>query len=237
MRLLKKEELSIAKSNDKAKEIAEGLKISRRVDSLRELQVNEEATLEKWRSETIVSISKEIEQGIAERDEILNRIVELKTQLASMLPEMATEREKLSLLRKELEEKELSLKEKEHEINLKEIDIALVLKNSMESEQRAVTHEKIAEDLHRKAKGIEEDASNSLKRAEIIENNAIVAEQTIKESLSLRDNELTLKEKEVLDREELVNYKEKELKVKEIRLVDREKTLERELERIRKNRL
>lgn len=237
MRLLKKEELSVAKANDKAKEIAEGLKISRRVDALRELHANEEAMLEKFRIETLTSTQKEIDESIVKRDELIAQVKELEEKLSRLSPKMASTRSELLALKNELADKAKEIQKKSKEIDLKEIDIALILKNSLESEQRAVTHENLTEEIHKKAKEIEEYALNVLKRAEIIEVNALKSKAEAEKAISLRDNDLVSKEKEVLDREELVSYKEKELRMKEVRLIDREKTLERELERIRQNRL
>ena len=56
IKLLSKSEIDKAKNADKAKEIAEGLKISRKVDSLRELMADEEKALEKFRSESLFAI-------------------------------------------------------------------------------------------------------------------------------------------------------------------------------------
>ena len=50
MRLLEKSEIAKAKAVDRSKEISEGLKISKRVDSLRELASREEQTLDMVRT-------------------------------------------------------------------------------------------------------------------------------------------------------------------------------------------
>ena len=75
LKLLSKSEIDTAKNLDRSREVAEGLKLSRRVDGLRELASKEEQMLEKHRTETLASISKEISDLNADKEVLLAELI------------------------------------------------------------------------------------------------------------------------------------------------------------------
>lgn len=78
LKLLSKNEIAKAKSEERAREIAEGLKISRKVDSLRELQADEERNLFKWRDQTLKAIGDEIDKLLRKKEKLEAEIKELE---------------------------------------------------------------------------------------------------------------------------------------------------------------
>jgi hypothetical protein len=237
IRLLKKSELATAQSLDRSREIAEGLKISRKVDNLRELQANEEQTLEKFRVETLTAIQAEISGFVASKEALVSEVRELQKKLDGMLPSMAVKRNDLNALKIELEKREKEIGEKTENLNLLEIDIAIALKNAEDSLKRRNTHEEIAKNLHKTAVDKEEEAKGVLTNARITEERALQLQKDVEQSLSLREQGVSEKENMVKAQlEDNLNIS-RELEQEKIRLADQRGTLERALERIRQNRL
>ena len=78
MKLLPKSDIAKAKSVDKQREIDEGMKLAKRVDSLREVAAAEEASLKKFRSETLGAINTEITANATKRDELTQEVQSLE---------------------------------------------------------------------------------------------------------------------------------------------------------------
>lgn len=74
LKLLKKSEVDRLKAQERQREIAEGMKIAGRIDALRRTQAEEEASLEKFRRETVEHINNEIVETI-ERLNLLKKEV------------------------------------------------------------------------------------------------------------------------------------------------------------------
>ena len=70
MKLLKKSEINTLKAQERKAEIDQGLKLSRRVDVLRETAAQEEASLEAFRRSSIKAINEEIKQLTYVRDSL-----------------------------------------------------------------------------------------------------------------------------------------------------------------------
>lgn len=237
MRLLPKSEIDRLKQQEKNLEIQEGLKLSRRVDSLRKMASEQEVNLDSFRGASLEAINKEITSLTEIRDKKQKEVDKLENKLSSMLPEMATEREKLSKQAKSLDKREKVVKEKEEQADLKEIDVALALKNAGDAVIRQESHEKIAEKLHLDAEKDKEEASNRLSSAKQTEKNALKLRKDTEIELELRINAVSEKEKQSEAREVQNNQTSKELEAEKIRLADMRRTLERELQRIKQNRL
>lgn len=74
MKLLKKSEIAKAQAEDKRREIEEGLRISRKVDALRELWASEEQAFEKWRTKILEEIKELSEKRDALKKEDEKRL-------------------------------------------------------------------------------------------------------------------------------------------------------------------
>lgn len=78
MRLLQKSEIDKANAEATRKTIDEGIKIARRIDSLRETASQEEKSLEDFRVKTVKVIHSEIDSLIHERDALTTEVEELR---------------------------------------------------------------------------------------------------------------------------------------------------------------
>lgn len=237
LRLLSKSEIERAKNSDKSKEIAEGLKISRRVDGLRELQAQEEQALGKFREKTLEEINKEITEAIKERDEVLKEIHIFRKEINDETTLSKEERHNLEKLKERLETKEGELLKKEESVNLLEIDIAIALKNAKDDAERQRSHKEAANDLHKKAEQFMFETKTTLEKARTIETNAIDLQKEKEEYFINKENDIKKKEQAIAEQIQNNSHISNELAKEKIRLADQRATLERALERIKKNRL
>jgi hypothetical protein len=237
MRLLSKTEVDKLKQDDKSREISEGLKISRRVDALRELSAKEEQNLTKFRDEILSNLRKEEEEIAVRKSDLAKEVAELDKKLANLLPDIATDRKSLDKQKKELNLREKYLNEKQESINLQEIDIAEVLKSATDSEIQAKTREEQAEILHDRASEDRFLAQQALSEAKKKEERILKQENDLNERFSLREKGIVEKEKrlKLLAEENLAIRKE--MDEEKVRLNDQRATLERALTRLRTNRL
>lgn len=77
MRLLDKQTIATQKSSERAKEVAEGVKLAKSIDSLRETHAKEQSKLKLFRDSTLRNIKEEI-------DVLLQRKNALQAEIAAL---------------------------------------------------------------------------------------------------------------------------------------------------------
>ena len=105
IKLLAKRDIDAAKAKERSLEVAEGLKLANRVDGLRETQAQEEASLQRFRTETIKKINEEITESTAKRDSLLTEVKTLQADRERALIPLDKEKQEIVEERVELEEK------------------------------------------------------------------------------------------------------------------------------------
>lgn len=234
IRLLTKQEIVKLKAVDRQKEIDEGLKLARRVDTLRETQAKEEAELEKFRRETLASIGKEID----ERSLIVQKmIVEVKDLQEKRIKALKP----IDDLWKTVKDKEKENLDRENEIaeEQKKIQAVKIQIDKLEKEKnfellRVTNQKELAEKEARDALNARVEAKIALESAETIKSD------TIKDCAN-KQAEIEESYKQLAKREEEVKIKEKKLSddtkwiaEEKIRLADQRQTLERAFNRLKK---
>lgn len=231
MKLLAKSDVAKHKATEKQREIEEGVKLAQRVDTLREVVAHEEASLEKFRRETVASIHKEIVGLTAERDTLKAEVKTLQTLREEAIRPLDEQRENLhktasaqEAIQQQLDDRYISLKTKERYVDDTLRDLST--RNERLKQQEARAQELLVEaDDKRKVAEDKESQANSL---------LTQAKQTIEKATV----DIEERERFIQSREQAVSAKEEELRTKEIdlakdfiRLKDREATLERNLKR------
>ena len=234
MRLLDKNELAKAKTIEKSREIAEGLKISKTVDKLRELRANEEQSLNKWREETLAAISQEISKAEDVKNTLLQEVSTLREEKGRGLKDVDDKLAWLKSFEESLNQHEESLAQKSLEVSNM---ISLANRNMEDSRrelEQARSHREEAEKLHRISL---EDAKQAKLASMLAENTREQAEldrQKWEENLTNRAKVLEEREKSVKVAEKLNSDRESELRIEKIQLADQRRTLERAMSRIKK---
>lgn len=231
--LLSKREIDVAKSSDRAREIAEGLKLTRKVDGLRELQLETEANYEKFRSETLQTLHKEIESKILVRDTLDSDICTKKAEWDRLLEPLDknwkryVEGEKASIegLKAEWESKHSEVISKLYELSQAEEKTEKEKEIYLEGQTKNAEQYMLARKLRDEAKKLRDEAD--LTSSVLIEK----AERKEK-AASKREIDTELKQQNVLLYEQSLKTKEKALEDREMKVLVKELELYSPVKRI-----
>ncbi len=202
MKLLAKSDIAKGKAEEKRQAISEGLKLAKNVDALRETRTQEEASLEKFRKETLSKIQEEIVESTQKRGELVKEVAELEDKKLIALKPLDEEWNRVKEIghrqderENNLNEKELTLKVKESSLDSRKTDLELEEERVGELEKRV--NNNYDSSLHElsKAKNVSEEAQKREKRVdeESKERLRLVSEK--EESLEKREVALSLKAK------------------------------------------
>lgn len=218
MKLLPKQEIQDLKAKQRKAEIDEGVKLAKKVDSLREMASKEQATIEKFQKESLNNLRSEIQKLIDLRDSIIEEIKGIKEEKIAVIVEL-DEREKeidkresgLRLLKKIIEDKEIELdfREKEQGDIIKEINeikgkVIIQMEESNEILSKSREELIIASDMSSKSKQklIDVDKYFEAKSKELLEKETSLLSK--EQDLKIIDSRLSKKEIELNDRDKSI---------------------------------
>lgn len=216
MKLLTKEDLQEKKSFERKKEIDEGVKLAKKVDTLRELSVVEQANLTKFRDETLNSIKNEITLATTQYNALQQQIKQLEEdRMRKMAPiDLTKEWEQVKNDKLQVEEWKRELFDREANVILREGKI-------ITSEQDFDTRNKQLIENETKAKQYLEESNKSYRVVEEIRTNI-----EIKKDLS--DKEVSERYNTLLEKEQQFAHREQEFKVIQDQVeIDKKEMLER----------
>lgn len=205
MKLLQKSDIARAKSIERTKEIEEGLKLSRRVDGLRELSAKEEAALEKFRIESLSALMQEIKETTEKKDFLFSEIQSLREEKMRGLSEVEQKKSELAVTEVGFILREKSLEEKSNSVSVRESEIAKKLSYALDEVARARSQSEEADRMHQDAFQAREDALKTVRSARELEDKAL-------ESRLSSENSIKAKWVDVNKHEELVMSRESALK-------------------------
>lgn len=237
MKLLPKSQIAQLKEREKAREAAEGLKIARRVDELRELQSNTEKKLNDFRASTLQVIGEDIKNLDEQRAKLAAEVSSLEKKLASMEPALGTTRKELSLKEKQLVLQEQQLLKEKESVNLQEIDVVEAKKSLADLIAQQKTMNQAAKISSRKAEEAQSEALAHLAQSKTTHEKTEKEKKAFETYSSQQKSLLRQKEGELSDKEQQLAKEQKEIETEKKRLDDRRKMIERTVERLRKQRI
>lgn len=234
MRLLDKNEVNRRKNLEKRVEIDEGLKLARKVDSLRKTSLEEESKLGKFRDSTTKIVQKEIDGLIDRRNILADEVEILETKKREEFTlKFGIELDKIKAKEKLLNDKFYQLLENEDTLKAKDIQLQISQEN-MAVERRTLADNKIRADDNLR---ITEDSKK--KASEILEEAEDEAE-LIKGEIAKKIKNLNIREEVIASQERDNRIKIEYIAEKELEFIDRERvlkdryaTLERTLKRLK----
>lgn len=234
MRLLPKKEISVLQANKKRAEIDEGLKLSRRVDSLREIASNEEASLASFRSSTLKAIQSDIKKVEDERIGLLNQVKELRIELELGKSELDIRENELHIGQNILLAQETNLSDRlsTHGLMLDELKKQSKIAFSYYNQIVNTIH--LIEEARKITVSKQDESDLLLQQVLKTIENVTSLETSLREELRARDIAIASKERDLIIRTEHLEIQSKTLYIKELQLIDREQTLEREFNRLKK---
>jgi hypothetical protein len=236
LRLLPKSELDKMKNSDKAREVAEGLKISRRVDGLRELAAAEESKLEKYRKETLEAIRKDIKELDGQKESLLSEVRTLRAEKESGMKDVLKAESENVAYAKILDVREKVLNKCFEDLEIKESEVKEMRKSAKNDLLRADANMEQANYLLQSAENDRIATNRALNDARMIGENAIAEKERVEAYLVVREAKVKAEEAEIIDKQKEIVVKEREISTEKSQLADQRATLERAIERLRKNR-
>lgn len=227
IRLLQKKEIDVIKAKERKIEIDEGVKLAKRIDSLREIQAEEEASLYKFRCETVSKIGKEITEKSFERDTLIHEISQLKDKrvalekpLTAEWKSLEKEKESFAGEKKEFDKQKDLLSQKDKEVSQRIKETVDEFQRAEEKEERANKFLVEADDIKKTAEEI--FISNKKERQEIKK-----AKRDIEKDFEIRNGRCTERGTKLITWEKDLTEKETDLANREYVLTDKYKTFER----------
>lgn len=231
MRLLEPKEVDALKARDKAREIAEGVKLAKQVDNLREVKAQEEASLAKFRSESLAKIHEQIKQESDKRDALKREVYDLEERKKEAQKPLDAEKEAIAKERAEVESFRAEIQAQERALEDTRKGIA-DKSRLVELEKRRTDTERgqVREELERAqtARILAEKDGKAAKDA-LAESQRIKEEML--EDLKERDIHMAVRERDVKLKEENLSIRQAELDKEWKLLRDRQALLERTLKR------
>lgn len=234
IRLLTQSEINTKKNTERQREIDEGKKLTRAVDSLREIKLEEDAALKKFREETIKGIHIEIVAETDKRETLKAEVTDLEKRKAIALKPIEDEIGELNELKHSLQQKESVLDTREADIaameketRQKSLEIRDEMQRVQEMKKNVQTQLEVAEGEREKARKASKQAVEANIEAQ---GKLALVNGDIKE----KERVIGLREKTVSEKEKEVAKQQKENSIERKQLADMRKTLERELNKIKK---
>lgn len=218
MKLLDKKSIVEQKNSDRKREIEEGVKLARSIDSLRETHTKEQLGLKKFRDASLEAIKQEIQTFLVKKEALVEEVKELEHKRRTVLAPIDLKREwkKIDEDKNEIQLQKKLIYDQEGNIVHKEIANKAKEKELFEKEEVLAERENLTNRYIAEA-NINYDRSENLKtEIQTIKDNLLkeVASRenefkTKELSLSLRERDLQLgkdqveKDKQVIEKEKL----------------------------------
>ncbi len=158
MKLLKKSEVLEHKSFERKLEIDQGALLAKRVDSLREIHAEEEASLASFRSKTLNAIHNEILELSKAKLALEGQVQILQSVIDAGTTHVDTLRAELKLSIMEYDAKLQALHLRIDTVALKEGELDALLKEARDNVARAETEKKRADEMLQKADTVLQEA-------------------------------------------------------------------------------
>lgn len=199
MKLLEKREIDKLKAIDRRKEIDEGIKLARKVDTLRELSAKEETNLLKFRDESIKKVKEEINILIAEKEALLNDPTLLKKEkvLSQVKVELENSFKKLNKEKRAVEELRRSILDKETNLIARESQIDISFKEFFDRNEKIKEKENLTQKYLSKAEIDYKLQQDTLLRVEESKRKFDEYQKKQTEVIEAKYRELALREKDI----------------------------------------
>lgn len=225
MRLLDKKQIDSQKAVERSRDVQEGLKLARRVDSLREIQAREEKTLQEYRTKTLATIHEEISKETERRDALKKEVKVLEDRKKEALKPLTEELKRIEDQNKVLLEAQRADIESEGHALARTRE-----RTATESRLAALEKRRAASERERSRAGLLEaesarkEARDVLQEARGIRDSAVQLKKEVEKELRERDVQMASRERDLGLREE-ENTKERAALAEEWKLLDDRKQM------------
>lgn len=231
LKLLTKREIDVAKSKDRNREVSEGKKLAESVDRLREIQLQEKASLDKFRINTIAVIHEEIIEQTKRRDDLFDEVRHLEWRKELAQKPLDEEIANLTEERRVINAEYLKIEYDRDAIRLEQVKIAND-REIIEKERKHIDLERaISSRFLSEASQKDEESERLLREARRISDEAVFLRKEVSNNLGKEMERLAVREQNVKLKEDSFVKRDQKLDIRELRLKDREETLARNIKR------
>jgi len=234
MRLLKKNEIFAKKAAEKTREVAEGLKLARKVDTLRELAAQEETNLTKFRTETVKQIHADITKESQKRDALKTEVKELESKRKALCEPLTKETHELEKKRREYEVARDTANVAIITAQRERRDVEKAVAEATKVLARAATRDEASKDALKDSLTAKKEAESARNSARDIEKKALELKTVVEKDLKRRDVECATKERELEMWQDTLEKEGAELAKEWKKLEDRKEMFERTIKRHKK---
>jgi hypothetical protein len=234
MRLLPKQEVSILQASKKRAEIDEGLKLARRVDSLREIAATEEASLALFREKTLKAISADIKELETERSGVQSEVISLRNEIAEGTKVLDVRESALKQAELALEGHKTAFGERLNGIKIVVFELKKLSELANSYYHKIISAVSLVDEVKKQTAASYAEAKEYLTQTIHTHDTVVALEAKVVADLKTRDIAVASQERDLMIRAEHLDTKERNLRAKELQLIDREQTLEREFTRLKK---
>lgn len=231
MRLLKKSEVDQAKTAQQKRDIEEGVKIARRIDNLREVAAQEEASLAKFRRETIAKINTEISTLQDTKEKLSGEILQLEDQRKKLMIPLDDEWDKVHKAKQDLSQRERDLIDKESYLLHREEEVSKISTKLSNLSIKTSLKDERATELLNEANNRVKEIETTLSNAKLIEEKALNLKKEFDKEIRERDSNIASKERSLEMREANIIKQEIELNKEWLMLKDRKKMVEKRIKK------
>jgi len=231
MKLLDKKAIAAQKTVERETEVKEGIKLARKVDALREMASTEESKLTKFRMESLAVIKAEMAAIEVEKNKLQTEVSLLQQEKELLKKPLDAEWNALHQAYATFEHEREHFKEKADNY------IELIKVQSLRLADLVIQEENINEKDKKASENLLKTEETRLKTDAIL-SNLEVRQHQFEENMLLKNKDMLGREAHVAVKERELNLKasdlesrEKDIISKTILLNDREKTIEREIKR------
>jgi hypothetical protein len=234
MRLLAKRDIDLKRAAERKSEIDEGIKLSRRVDSLREIQANEEASLHKFRTDTIAQINTEIVAQTKLRDSLCDEVKHLERRRQEALKPLAAEIAILEHLHEQVANEKQDLDGyKDSLASYEEMLTQMGLRAATE-DMRIRAMKDDAQTLLTQSNDAYDEAREALQEAQKVHDSVETLKNNTVQELRAREADIQSKERDLQIQKEWIDKDRQAIEIEKRQLADQRATLERAFKRLKK---
>lgn len=234
IRLLQKRDIDALKAKARQQEVAEGLKLARQIDRLREVMAQEEESLRIFRITTIKSIHAEIEKESKECEEIKRDIALLKKEREELLKPLDDEWERIKQKATELEERGKRIVEEEARIERLKKATDELHRTAANTRSRLATLEDVLSAKAQDIELLEKETQKAVDSARKLHSDAQSYHAEMVKELTHRDMVMASRERGIIMRQEALDEREEEIEKEWKVLEDRKKSIDRIIKRTKK---
>lgn len=234
MRLLAKSEIDSKKALARKQEIDEGLKISRRVDTLRETVAQEEAALEAFRRKTIAAINAQITAVSDILNDLRREVKELEEKRVKALEPIDTAWETLLKSQQEHTLSVVSLEMRQEVYFEQSKELQARITETTQELERIQTLKKQTEEALQEAVENKADTEASMAYTRDLEHKTEELRVEVMGDIKERDAVCAARERDISIKDESLLIREEAIRKAQILLDDQNAMLERDITRFMK---